>query len=254
MGIVWPMMPPESPMATNDRASGSTEPYRGGNALIDSLPEADRSRIIPHLRVFHGEATQCITPLGEDFVELFFPIDAILSITAELRRGDTYEIAVIGRLGAVGAEVALGARSSPRTVLVQVEGRAARIEREAFSACVREVASFAEAMQRHILHRLFFAEQLIACNFAHSGAQRCARWMLVLADEVGREAFGLRREFFAMMMGVDRSSCDDAIDALATVQAIRYENEFVEILDRERVLDCACECYEQQRQHRPVSA
>jgi CRP-like cAMP-binding protein len=231
-----------------------TDSYAGGNVLIDSLPAADRDRIARHLKVFQAEVPECVVAHGQQFEDVIFPIDAIFSVTAELRLGHVYEVAAIGRQGIIGAEVALGVVSAPRSIMSQVEGRAARIEREAFDACVRESAALARAVQRHLIRRLFIAEQFIACNFAHHVTQRCARWVLMLSDELGRDEFGLRKEFLGMMLGLEPQAAGKAAADLQHTEAIRYADERIALVDHEALLDVSCECYEAQRRFAPVAA
>jgi CRP-like cAMP-binding protein len=206
------------------------------------------------LEVFQAEVPECIVSHGQEFEDVLFPIDAIFSVTAELRLGHVYEVAAIGRQGVIGAELALGVVAAPRSIMAQVDGRAARMRREAFDACVRESFALANAMHRHVIRRLFIAEQFIACNFAHNLTQRCARWMLMLSDELGREEFGLRKEFLGMMLGLEPEAAASAAGDLQRMDIVRYADERVALIDVEELLEVTCECYEQQRRYAPVAA
>jgi CRP-like cAMP-binding protein len=231
-----------------------SERYQGGNVLIDALPESDRRIVVEQLNVFRADVPDCVVSHGEQFADVLFPIDAIFSITAELRRGNAFEVAAIGRLGMVGAEVALGTVSSPRSIMSQVDGRAARMSRDRFAKCVEHSVAFARGVQRHILRRLFIAEQFIACNFAHSISERCARWILMLTDELGREEFELRHEFLGMMLGLPAGEVQAATQDVSAAGAIRYSGERLTVLDRDALLDLTCECYEAQLRYWPASA
>jgi CRP-like cAMP-binding protein len=233
---------------------GDLGSYTGGNLLIDSLPGSDRERIAARLEVFQAEVPECIVAHGQHFEDVIFPIDAIFSVTAELRLGHVYEVAAIGRQGIIGAELALGVVSAPRSIMSQVEGRAARIDRESFDECVRESAALARAVYGHLARRLFIAEQFIACNFAHHVTQRCARWVLMLRDEAGRDEFGLRQEFLGMMLGLEPQAAGLAAADLQRTEAIRYADERVALVDHEALLEVSCECYEAQRRFAPIAA
>jgi len=78
-----------------------TERYQGGNLLIDGLPAPDRDRVTASLEVFQAEVPECIVSHGQEFEDVLFPIDAIFSVTAELRLGHVYEVAAIGRQGVI---------------------------------------------------------------------------------------------------------------------------------------------------------
>ncbi len=177
-------------------------PYEGGNVLIDALPTEERALVTPHLEVFATDVPSCVLVRGAPIEEVLFPIDAIFSTTADLRLGNAYEVAATGRTGLIGAELIVGVATAPRSVMAQIEGSAARMTRADFLRCVEQSRALANAVQRYLVRRLYTAEQFVACNFAHDATQRCARSILMLLDEVGREAFVLRAEFFGMMLGL----------------------------------------------------
>jgi len=226
--------------------------YTSGNAVIDTLPKAERERIIPHLSVFDVEVPGYVVPHDAPFHEVLFPIGAIFSVTATLERGHTYEVAATGKEGLIGAELALGVAFAPRAVLAQVEGASAAMHPATFLQCLARSMTFTQAVHRHMVRRLFIAEQFVACNFAHTLTQRCARWILMLRDEAGRDEFGLRHEFLGMMLGLDRCEAEHATEMLRSCGAIRYTDEIVSVLQVEVLAEFSCECYESQRRLRPT--
>ena len=229
------------------------ERYSSGNLLIDSLPEPDRSRIAARLEMFYPEVPDCVVSHGGHFEDVIFPIDSVFSVTAELRLGHVYEVAAIGRQGVIGAEVAFGVVTAPRSIMSQVGGSAARMGCDVFGTCVRESAAFARAVQQHFVRRLFIAEQFVACNFAHDVTERCARWILMLSDELGRDEFNLRKEFLGMMLGVEPDAAAAAAAHLQGTEAIRYAGERIALIDEDALRDIACECYEAQRRYAPAA-
>lgn len=231
---------------------GAAARYAHGNSLIDALPAADRELLLPHLTVFEPEVPACIVHHGSAFDEVLFPIGAVFSTTASLRLGHAYEVAITGRHGVVGAELALGMETSPRSVFTQIDGRSARMPRSDFLRCIEVSRTLLGAVQRCLLRRLFIAEQFIACNFAHETAQRCARWILMLRDEVGRDAFQLRGEFLGMMLGLPPKGAVAAGGRLDSMGVVRYADEQLTIVDPETLSELACECYEAQRQFMPA--
>jgi CRP-like cAMP-binding protein len=225
--------------------------YDGGNVLIDTLPPAERALVTRHLEVFEADIASCVLMRDAPIEDVFFPIDAVFSITADLRLGNAYEVAATGRQGVIGAELVVGVEAAPRSVMAQIDGRAARMPRATFLSCVEESRALSSAVQRYLVRRLYTAEQFVACNFAHDTTQRCARWILMLCDEVGSEAFVLRAEFFGMMLGLAPHAAVAAAHPLNRLRAVRYENEELRLLDREKLLPIACECYEELRRFVP---
>jgi CRP-like cAMP-binding protein len=240
--------------AAERRMSGlgtDAERYVGGNLLVDALPPAEREHVIGQLTLFRAEVPDVVVSHGEEFPAVLFPVDALFSVTAELRRGEVFEVSAVGRQGVIGAELVLDVPTAPRTIMSQVDGHAARMERAAFEACLERSRALARAIQRHLLRRLFLAEQMIACNLAHDVTERAARWILMLRDEVGRNEFELREEFLGMMLAAPRGSASDATRVLQEMGAIRYANETLAVLELQALLETTCECYEAQRRYAP---
>ena len=48
--------------------------------------------------------------------------------------------------------------------------------------------------------------QNVACNAAHRVEQRCARWLLMCADQAENDMFELTQEYLAEMLGARRST------------------------------------------------
>jgi len=98
-------------------------------------------------------------------------------------------------------------------------------------------------VQRALLMQWYRAQQTIACNFAHTLEERCARWTLLTQDAIGRPDFPLREEYLAMMLGVQTHVVTEPMAALQTIGAIRYAGGIVTIASEGRLREAACECY-----------
>jgi CRP-like cAMP-binding protein len=85
--------------------------------------------------------------------------------------------------------------------------------------------------------------QLVACNALHSVEQRCARWLLMARDRVGRSQFPLTQERLATMLGVRRPTVTLAVGALQRRRLIRCGPGRVLVLDRSGLQAASCECY-----------
>ena len=233
--------------------------YPGGNRLIDGLPAADRERIVAHLTMMVGEEASAGISRGERITAVYFPIDAVFSILVELRGGDCYEADSVGREGLIGAELLLGADIASRSVICQVGGRFAQMPVDAFEQCVAEARPFGAAVHRALLLQSYRAQQTIACNFAHTLEERCARWALLTHDAIGQAQFPLRSEYLAMMLGVQTQVVTEPMESLQAIGAIRYAGGVVTIVSERRLRDAVCECYtapiefaQRVVEHRPV--
>jgi CRP-like cAMP-binding protein len=217
--------------------------YDGGNRTIDGLPAADRAEVMRHVTMMTAEEASGGISRGERITAAYFPIDAVFSVLVELSGGECYEADSVGREGFIGSELLLGADVASRSVICQVGGRFAQMSADAFERCVAHVPCFAAAVRRALLMQWYRAQQTIACNFAHTPVQRCARWTLLTNDAIGRPEFPLRAEYLAMMLGVQTHVVTEPMAVLQSVGAIRYAGEAVTVTSERRLREAACECY-----------
>jgi len=98
------------------------------------------------------------------------------------------------------------------------------------------VSKYAQAMINHI-------SQSVACNHLHSVEERTCRWLLMMHDRVGKNDFLLTQEFIAQMLGVRQSSVTVATGLLERAGLITYKRGRITVLDRERLEQASCECY-----------
>jgi hypothetical protein len=220
-----------------------SQAYEGGNRLLDCIPPDERSIFQNALHTAPFGIRDTVVTLDESPREVFFPIDCIFSIVALLQSGTTTEVGTVGREGFVPGEVIAGTQFALRSTFCQVPGRAAVMERGAFERAFAAGETFALLVRRNAMSRLYISEQLTACNLSHSIVQRCARWLLMTRDRVGRDDFPLTHEFLAMMLGVRRAGVTEAAGQLQELGAIRYRRGHITLVDTELLLARSCECY-----------
>jgi CRP-like cAMP-binding protein len=88
------------------------------------------------------------------------------------------------------------------------------------------------------------AAQAGACNQLHSVQQRCARWLLMCNERVGRDEFALTQEFLCQMLSVRRATVSEVASALQAAGLIRYTRGRMTIVDRAGLEAVSCECYQ----------
>ena len=204
--------------------------YDGGNRLIDGLPAADRDDVIRHLTMMTAEEASGGISRGERYRGGVLPGRLGLLGPRRTGGGDCYEADSVGREGVIGGELLLGADVASRSVICQVGGRFAQMPAEAFLRCVGHMPSFAGTVHRALLMQWYRAQQTIACNFAHTLVERCARWTLLNHDAIGRAEFPLRAEYLAMMLGVQTHLVAEPMAVLQSIGAIRFDGDTVVIV------------------------
>ena len=76
-----------------------------------------------------------------------------------------------------------------------------------------------------------------------SMAERCARWLLMTHDRVGRATFTLTQQFLAQMLGVQRATVSLALRTLRRAGLISYMRGRFRIRDRAGLEAVSCSCY-----------
>jgi CRP-like cAMP-binding protein len=217
--------------------------YSSGNRLLDALPASDLASLESDLTIVALKAHQSTHSVGRVMSHVDFPIDAVLSVVATLKNGDTVEVGTVGSESFVESEAALESSVSSRTSFCQVEGSVGRMSIDCFEQRMAKSVMFARFMRHNVRAVLFSSQQFTVCNVKHSILQRCARWLAMTADRVGRPQFTLTIDFLAIMLGVPSAKVAEAADALRMMGAIEYRQGLVTIVDGDSLERVACECY-----------
>jgi CRP-like cAMP-binding protein len=94
--------------------------------------------------------------------------------------------------------------------LVQVPGACLVLNVSDFQQIQDALPAFRETVLAYTHALMGQVMQNVACNALHSGAQRCARWLLMTDDRSGGEPFHLKQEFLGAMLGVRRPASPSA--------------------------------------------
>ena len=180
--------------------------------------------------------------------DVYFPLDSVLSVVAQMRDGSQIEIGTIGREGMSAFPLLMGASSTANVCYCQVAGGAIKVPADLFRELLATDHAFRQHLDRYLQAYVNMLGQLAACNRLHSVYERCSRWLLMTRDRVDIDEMPLTQEFLAMMLGTGRSGV--AITAATLQQAgfISYTHGVITILDRPGLENAACECYEVARE------
>jgi CRP-like cAMP-binding protein len=213
------------------------------NALLRSLSNADLKQIEPHLQLVDLNTGTTLYEMEDPVDWVFLPEVGLLSLITVMESGAAIETSIVGREGGVGFIEALGSGKIFTRVIVQVPGKAyrlqARLYREAFDAS----ATMRKAVHQQIELLQAEGRQAIACHGLHKVHPRFNRWLLECQDLAGgMRVMPLKQEFLAVMLGVSRTTVTRiALDAQKR-GLLKYVRGAVEILDREGLEKGACEC------------
>jgi CRP-like cAMP-binding protein len=217
---------------------------RPRNRLLARLPDQDFDRLAPHLRTFALTNKLVLQRPDEHIAEIVFPEGGVVSVTTMMLDGSSVEVATIGAEGLVGINAFLGGTTSNSESMVQVPGATAvALPVDVFRSEVERAGPFRERVQRYSQGLMGLMMQSAACLALHPVEARCCRWLLLAHDRAGRRAFQLSQEFLAMMLGSSRQTVNVIASALQKDGIISYAYGRVNVVDRQRLEQCACECY-----------
>lgn len=221
-----------------------TSPYVAGNRLLDALSPPEGSPLTAAVEVVSLVRGQATAQSGVAFSHIMFPIDAVISVLCEFKNGDVSEVGAVGREGFVPVHAVAGSTISERTSICQVPGRAGRMRYVDFRNLMRSSHEFATLTRQYVDARLFAVEQIAACNRRHHIAERCAFWLLMMRDRVGRDEFPLTHELLAVMLGVRRAGVSEAIAVLKAGGSVAAVRGTIHIVNPALLRAASCECYE----------
>ena len=216
---------------------------RTANRILSQLPAADRAAVIGAGAMISFQVGETLAPPDEPIHWVYFVESGVISAVAEMSDGRTIETFMVGCEGLSGAAAAQAPAITHSRHVCQVAGKARRLEAERLRGLVearpvlrRAIADYAAALQAEL-------EQSGACNALHSPSRRFAKWLLRCHDRVGGEVVQLTQEYLASMLGAQRTTVNEAAQALQRAGAIRYSRGRVQIVDRGALEAAACECY-----------
>jgi CRP-like cAMP-binding protein len=214
------------------------------NRLLAALPERDANRIRREGELVTLKTRNTLYYPGEPIRHVYFIEDGVASLVSKMENGDVVEVGTVGHEGMVGLPVFLGASSTPIEAFAQISGAAWKLATKDFRAAVNHGDSHLSRVLQRYTQALFVQLSMsVACNRLHSVEQRCARWLLITADRVGRKSFPLTQEFLAQMLGVRRASANASLQNFRRKRLIEYRAGKIDIKNRRGLEACSCECY-----------
>jgi CRP-like cAMP-binding protein len=238
-----PTIPTAAP-ARNDR-SVSTDfgglPSR--NRILRLLPPAELEAVLARGDLVTVRSKEVVFERGETIRYVYFPEDCVISLVTELDNGDAVEAMTVGSDGLAGIAVFHRVPASRLKGIGQITGEAIRIPAADFGELTENCEGFYRLLHRYSQLIFETVSQSAACNRLHVIEQRCARWLLMSQDRVGRDEFKLTQEFLAEMLGVRRPGVTVAMGALHKAGLIDHSRAVITVVDRPGLEKAACECY-----------
>jgi hypothetical protein len=214
------------------------------NGILKLLPAAEMDAVLRRSELVTVESKQILFEPGETVQFVHFPEDCVISLVTMMADGDQVEAMTVGNDGFSGIPVFHGVESSPNRGIGQITGLARRLTVRDFQELTLECSCLHRLLHRYSEFVYETVAQSAACNRLHVIEQRCARWLLMSQDRVGRDSFDLTQEFLAEMLGVRRPGVTVAMGILEKAGLIAHGRGNITVVDRAGLERAACECYQ----------
>jgi CRP-like cAMP-binding protein len=219
------------------------------NIILLSIVENDYDSLRPHLEYVELPNHLILHEAGGKLEFAYFPNRGLISLVVAMKDGRTAEAGVVGSEGYTGIPAAVGLSRSPLQAIVQITGAGFRIAVGALRKVLESTPHLQLLLNRYAVLQGMQVAQTAACNRLHDLEQRLARWLLMTEDKVDSECLPITHDFLATMLGTNRSSVSLAAGILQREKSIEYSHGAVTIVNRKRLEESACECYDIMQQY-----
>ena len=213
------------------------------NEILLGLPSKEFEMVLPKLELVRLKTHHVLHEPGDTLKSAYFCNNGLVSILSVFPDGKSVEVGLVGKEGFIGLPLVAGFRTAPTRAIAQIDGSSFRIDGETLKGLLLQCPKLERRLQQFSQVMAMQVTQIAACNRLHEVNERLARWLLMSADRVGSNSVPLTQEFLAQMLGTRRSSVTVAAGMLQKAGLITHSRGDVEIIDRRRLEDAACECY-----------
>ena len=213
------------------------------NEILLGLPPEESELLFPKLEFVRLMTHHVLHEPGDTLRSAYFCNSGLVSILSVFPDGKSVEVGLVGKEGFIGAPLVAGFRTAPTRAIAQIEATAFRVNSETLMAALRRCVTLERRLQQFAQVMAMQTTQIAACNRLHEVNERLARWLLMSSDRIGSNSVPLTQELLAQMLGTRRSSVTVAAGILQKAGLISHSRGDVEIIDRPKLEDAACECY-----------
>jgi CRP-like cAMP-binding protein len=244
-------------MANNPRTSARSSPKAPRtdgdgnhihNEILLRLSGKECEALLPKLELVRLKVHQLLHEPGDSLKSAYFCNTGMVSILSVFPDGNSVEVGLVGKEGFVGLPLVAGFKTASSRAVAQIEGTALRVDGATLVSFLRQCPKLERSLQQYSQIAAMQIAQIAACNRLHEVNERLARWLLMCSDRVGSNELPLTQEFLAQMLGTRRSSVTVAAGILQKAGLIAYTRGEVKIVDRRKLEEVACECYELMQQ------
>jgi len=228
-------------MSDYNTSPNITSPLK--NRLLSALPLVEYERVFPHLELVKLTLNEVIYESGDKILHVYFPVDAIISLSYAMESGSSAEISIVGNEGIVGMALFMGGGSTISRAVAKSVGHAYRIKGDYFMEEFKRHERFSSFMLLYTQALMTQMSQTAVCNRYHTIEQQLCRLLLLSLDRLADNKIEMTQELIANMLGVRREGVTEAAGKLHKLGVINYHRGHIIVLDRQKLESLSCECY-----------
>jgi CRP-like cAMP-binding protein len=127
--------------------------------------------------------------------------------------------------------------------VVQSAGRAYRLDATRLKVEFARGGALQRLLLRYTQALITQMTQTAVCNRHHQLEQQLCRWLLLSLDRLASSELVMTQQLIANMLGVRREGVTEAAGRLQADGLISYRRGRINVLDRAKLEERACECY-----------
>lgn len=224
-------------------ASEPDRPSPQGNGVLNSLPAAQRQRLLSLCRT---RSIAVGSVLGSPELvpkALVFPLSGLVSESEGSGAWGLVQLHLIGAEGVIGAGGLLARGMPALRATTTAAGLALVIDQRGWRAALQVAPRLQTLLQRYHSLRIGQLARAAVCLGFHEAQPRLARWLLAAADRSDSQHLTITHERLAVLLGLRRSGVTVCAGRLHARGLIDYRRGDIRILDREGLENAACDCY-----------
>lgn len=213
------------------------------NRLIEALTPDARAQVLAQTKTVELPQGTLLAKADDPIYYGYFLTEGVASYVVAVKDGGSAEIGMNGSEALMGALALLGTYAPVADCRMQVSGTGLRIPMADLRRLFDESAEIRHLTLQSVQQQMLTLSQIAGCNRLHQASERLARWLLTAADRLGTDTVRLTQETLSQMLGTRRTTVALVAGSLQRAGLIRYRRARVEIVDREGLIEAACDCY-----------
>ena len=214
------------------------------NRLLAVLPDDALLTVRPHLQTVSFTQGHVLVDANAPMTRIYFVESSVVALLTVFDNDAAVGVATVGREGVVGvATLLLGGEAALGRYQILVPGSALAMDVSPFRRALRESGQLRAVCEAYT--RALFAQvlQAVPCAKLHTVEQRCARWLLMCADQTDEGTVEIAQESLARILAVPPSTMSAVASSLQRAGVIRHRRGMIVANDRQGLEATACECY-----------